>query len=57
MSMTRISDQSEPASPRLMATYLSFIEGPRMPMRTVPSGESALGSMKTSGAPSSPFWT
>ncbi len=55
--MTRISDQSEPASPRLMAMYLSSSEGPSSPIRIVPSGDSAFGSTKTSGAPSSPFWT
>jgi len=54
--MTRISDQSEPASPLETATYLSFPEGPMIPTRTVPSGERALGSKKTSGVPWSPFW-
>ena len=54
--MIRISDQSEPASPREIAAYRLSLETLRMPARTVPSGDSRLGSRKTSGVPSSPFW-
>src|SRR5512138_1972098 len=55
-SMTLYSCQSEPLFETPYTAYFASADGRKPASRVVPSSDHALGSIRTSGVPSSPFW-